>query len=254
MFRIALFIEAKKLFSSRIPLFTLLASLLVPFLGAFFMLVLGDPLIAERLGIVSLKAELMGIVDLSTYLNFLAQAIAIGGLIIFGFVFTWIFGREYVEQTIDDLLALPVSRSVIVLAKFTIAFLWCFCLALAVLIIGIFLGKLLALPGGDIIKKIGLDFLLVASFTILLSTPLAFLACWGKGYLLPLGFMIFTLVLAQVITAIGYGAYFPWSVGAVFTGLAGEAALPHFSFFSVLFTGLLALGGTIFWWRTVDHG
>jgi len=62
VFRIALFIEAKKLFSSRIPLFTLLASLLVPFLGAFFMLVLGDPLIAERLGIVSLKAELMGIV------------------------------------------------------------------------------------------------------------------------------------------------------------------------------------------------
>ncbi len=91
-------------------------------------------------------------------------------------------------------------------------------MALAVLIIGIFLGKLLALPGGDIIKN-RFRFYLVASFTILLSTPLAFLACWGKGYLLPLGFMIFTLVLAQVITAIGYGAYFPWSVGGSFYGI-----------------------------------
>jgi ABC-2 type transport system permease protein len=36
----------------------------------------------------------------------LAQGIAIGGLFVFGFIMSWIFGREYTDRTMKDLLAL----------------------------------------------------------------------------------------------------------------------------------------------------
>lgn len=55
--------------------------------------------------------------------------VAIGGLIGFGFLFSWIFGREFADGTVTDLLALPVGRLEIVGAKFVVAALWCALLA-----------------------------------------------------------------------------------------------------------------------------
>ena len=36
---------------------------------------------------------------------------AAGGLFLFGFLFIWVFGREYSDRTAKDLLALPTARS-----------------------------------------------------------------------------------------------------------------------------------------------
>jgi ABC-type transport system involved in multi-copper enzyme maturation permease subunit len=44
------------------------------------------------------------------------QEIVIG----FAFVTSWVFGREYSDRTVKDLLALPAPRSSIVLSKFIV--------------------------------------------------------------------------------------------------------------------------------------
>jgi ABC-2 type transport system permease protein len=98
-----------------VPLLTLLAAFLIPFVGGFFMLILKDPEMAQRMGFISTKAQIAGTADWPSYLGLLAQAVAIGGLIIFGFVSSWVFGREYADRTIKDLLALPISRTSIVI-------------------------------------------------------------------------------------------------------------------------------------------
>ena len=54
--------------------------------------------------------------------------------------------------------------------------------------------------------------------------PVALLASAGRGYLPPLGWAILTVFLAQILAAIGWGAWFPWSVPALFSGLAGPRA------------------------------
>jgi len=46
------------------------------------------------------------------------------GLIGFAFVTGWVFGREYSDRTVKDLLALPTPRLSIVLSKFIVVAIW----------------------------------------------------------------------------------------------------------------------------------
>lgn len=64
------------------------------------------------------------------YLLMLGSMISIGGIIGFGFVFSWLFGREYSDRTVKDLLSLPMSRWRIVRAKLAVGAGWCLLLAL----------------------------------------------------------------------------------------------------------------------------
>lgn len=250
-------IEGKKLFHSKVPLITMLALMLVPFIGGFFMFNLKDPSLAQKLGFISAKAHIVGTADWPSYFSLLAQAIAIGGLIVFGFITSWIFGREYSDRTINDLLALPISRNTIVYAKFIVTVLWCLILSIIVLVLGLIVGKVVDIPGWSfdtMIKGISV-FGICSILTILLSTPVAFLAGVGRGYLSPLGFMVFTIVLAQIIAATGYGQFFPWSIPALASGIAGSdsAMLEDISIIIVLLTSVLGLIGTMFWWRYADQ-
>jgi len=250
-------IERKKLFHSKIPLITLLALTLVPFIGGFFMFVLKDPSLAQKLGFVSAKAHIIGTADWPSYLSLLAQAIAIGGLLVFGFIVSWIFGREYSDRTIKDLLALPISRNMIVFSKFIVAALWCFVLSIFVLVLGLIVGKMVGISGWsyDIMIQGTLIFIVCSILTISLSTPVAFFASVGRGYLSPLGFMVFTLVFAQIIAAAGYGQFFPWSIPALVSGIAGSntTMIENTSIIIVLLTSAIGFVGTMFWWRYVDQ-
>src|SRR5699024_12770878 len=62
-------------------------------------------------------------------------------------------------------------------------------------------------------------FFVVTMLTVLISPPVAFLASYGNGYLVPLGFIIIAVVFSQIITASGYGEYFPWSITALYSGI-----------------------------------
>src|SRR5699024_157305 len=64
--------------------------------------------------------------------------------------------------------------------------------------------------------------IIVTIITILLSTPAAFFASYSGGYLAPLGFVVLTLVLSQIIAAVGFGAYFPLSIPALLCGVAAD--------------------------------
>lgn len=94
---------------------------------------------------------------------------------------------------------------------------------------------------------------MITFLTILLSTPAAFFASYGKGYLAPLGFIMFMLVLSQIITIIGYGEYFPWSIPAVYSGLMEEGSIQTKSFLIVLSISLLGVFSTIYQWEYVDQ-
>lgn len=254
---ISLGVEGKKFFHSKTPLVTMLAALLIPFVGGFFMYVLKDPASAEKMGFISAKAQLMGTADWPSYLSLLAQAVSIGGILIIGFVTSWVFGREYSDRTMKDLLALPVSRNTIVLSKFLLIFLWYAFLSVLIFAIGMLTGQLVDIPGwsADLVYQGMTVFLLCALLTIVLSSPVAFFASYGRGYLSPLGFMIFTLVFAQIVAATGYGHLFPWSIPALASGLAGgmDIRVEMISVVIVILTSAAGLTGTLLWWRFADH-
>lgn len=137
-------------------------------------------------------------------------------------------------------------------SKFIVVVLWCLILSIFVLVLGFIVGTVVDISGWslDIIIQGTLIFIVCSILTILLSTPVAFLASVGRGYLSPLGFMVFAIVLAQIIAVAGYGQFFPWSIPAL---ISGAAIIEDISIIIVLLTSVFGLVGTMLWWRYADQ-
>jgi ABC-2 type transport system permease protein len=251
--RQAIWVETLKARRSKMPLFTTLGFMLIPLVSGFFMIILKDPDLARRVGLISAKAQLMaGSADWPTFLGLLAQAIAIGGTILFGFIGSWVFGREYADRTVKDLLALPTSRSAIVLAKYLVVLLWSAVLAAAVYLAGLAVGAAVALPAApaETIWQGTITIGISAALTIALVTPIAFFASAGHGYLAPLGVMVLAIFLAQIIAVAGWGEFFPWSIPAL---ISQGGQLGFTSYAIVVLTGAAGIVGTIMWWELADQ-
>lgn len=251
--RQAIWVEALKARRSNMPLSTAIGLAWLPLGGGFFMIILKNPEFARQMGLISAKAQLtMGTADWPTYLGFLAQGTAVGGIILFGLMSAWVFGREYSDRTVKDLLALPTARSSIVLAKFVIVAAWSAVLIGMVCLLGLVVGAALGLPPvpSPVIAQGMVTTAVVAVLTMLLVTPLAFVACAGHGYLPPIGVMIVLVVLAQVSVIIGWGEFFPWAVPALYA--QGER-LGFVSFALVLVTSIAGVAGTVAWWERADQ-
>ncbi|HZD38755.1 MAG TPA: ABC transporter permease [Actinomycetes bacterium] len=256
--RAAVWAEALKARRSRVPLVTALGVCLAPLMGGFFMVVLKDPDRARRLGLIGTKAQLLsGTADWPTYLGVLAQATAVGGVVLFGLATVWVFGREYSNRTVTDLLALPTGRAAIVAAKFLVVVVWSAGLVAVMFLLGLVVGGLVGLPGWSLELAVHRAGTVAATggLTVLLVSPLAFAASAGRGYLPAIGVMFLMVFLAQVVAAAGWGAYFPWSVPALYSGIAGPEVrdLGGVSYVLVGLAGVAGVLGTFAWWRTADH-
>lgn len=250
-------IEVLKALRSRVPLFTGLGFMMLPLAAAFFMFVLKDPVFAQKLGLISTKAHLAGnTADWPTYLSIFTQGIATGGMVLSAIISSWVFGREFSDGTLKDMLAVPMPRLAILLAKFSVVAAWYLLLSITITVVGLVIGSALNLPGGsnELLLQGGVKLVITAALTMLIITPIAFFASIGRGYLPPIGVLILLLFLANVVAVAGWGAYFPWSIPALYSGAAGDTtALEPASYWIVIITGLIGIAGTYAWWQTADQ-
>lgn len=252
----ALQAENMKIRKSKMIWVTLAIFTLAPLMGGFFMFVLKDPELAKSSGLLGDKAQLLGEATWPAYFSLLAQIIAVGGIIVFGFVVSWVFGREYTDRTIKDLLSLPSHRSIHVAAKFIAALFTCFLLSLYVIAVGLLIGMFIGLPDWSSSAATEGFYILsvTTALTLALSPPVAFFACYGKGFLAPLGFVILMVIFAQIIAAIGYGEFFPWAIPALFSGISETAnVLDPLSFLLVLMMAVSGFAATLAWWLFADQ-
>ncbi len=257
-FSSALWAETRKALRSRVPLFTALGFSLIPLMGAFFMIILKNPEAARSMGLISTKARLTaGTADWTAYLGLLAQAIAVGGAFMFSIVAAWAFGREFSDRTAKELLALQTPREAIVAAKFVVVVLWSLALSLLIVLLGLALGNAVTIPGysRELLTSSLVSMTGAALLTIALLPYVALIASAGHGYLPAFGWIMLTLMLAQVASITGWGDWFPWAVPALFSGVAGPRAGllgPH-SYVVVAAVCLLGLAATFLWWRDADQ-
>jgi ABC-2 type transport system permease protein len=253
----SIWIELRKATRSRVPLFTLLGFLMLPLASALFMVIYKDPEFARNIGLISAKANLLGgSADWPFYLSMFAQGMAVAGLLLFSLVESWVFGREFSDGTLKDLLAVPVARSTIVLAKFIVVGLWSLLLTAAIYLAGLILGGVIGLPQGTgaILLQGSATLAITAGLVMIDVIPVAFFASVGRGYLLPMGIALLVLALANVIALLGWGDYFPWSVPALYAGAGGAGAgLEPASYGVVILTGLAGMLGTYLWWKYADQ-
>jgi ABC-2 type transport system permease protein len=253
-----IFAESLKIRRSKIFLITVLLSVFVPLIMGFMIFIAKNPDLAYKFGLLGTKATVLNLkADWPTYLGLLNMAIVGIGLVMFGFITSWVFGREYSDHTMKDLLALPVPRSSIVIAKFLVIAVWCAFLTLVFFAFGMFAGAIVQIPGwSNEIFFHGFSIFAGASLlTILLGTPVAFFVSLGRGYLSPMGFVLLALMASQFVGALGFAQYFPWSIPMLYAGGAGteSAQLGVISYIILLLTSISGLIGTLVWWRLADQ-
>jgi ABC-2 type transport system permease protein len=254
----ALRCELLKARRSKMPVLTAAGFSLAPIMGGLFMFILKDPARARRMGLIGAKAQLpAGVADWPTYLGVMAQAVAVGGPVLFALVTAWVFGREFADRTVKLTLALPTPRASIVAAKFLVAAAWSALLSAWVFLLSLGIGRLVGMPGwsGRVASVGAVNLAAAAGLAIALLTPMAFLACAGRGYLAPIGFAMLMLFLAQIFAATGWGAWFPWSVPPLFAGLAGPRGelLGGLSYVLVAATSAVGMIATFVWWELADQ-
>lgn len=247
-------VRRSKVFPVTIGFFAFIAMMM-----GLLMIVAKHPELAGRSATLSAKAAFLKNADWSGFITLILQAILALGPLGYGIITSWVFGREYADHTVKDILALPVSRSAIVISKFIVVLTW------SVLVSAVFFGVALltawavGIPGWSFaLLQNGLSaFSISVLFTIVLCTPVAFVASVGRGYLLAIGYVILVLVITQLVGMAlpGIVAYFPWIIPALCSGMAGSS-LPRpelVSYFVLALTGILGFAGTVVWWERADQ-
>lgn len=254
----ALWAETLKMRRSKLPLFTAIGFSLAPLMGGLFMIILKDPEAARSMGLISTKAQIVaGTADWTAFFGILGQAVAVGGAILFGIVTAWVFGREFSDRTVKELLALPTSREAIISAKFIVIAVWTLALSLFIFGLGLVVGYLVVIPGWSdaLLRSAFVDVLGAAMLTLALMSFVALFASIGRGYLSAFGWTILTLILSQIAAATGWGDWFPWSVPALFSGAAGPRAelIGLHSYVVVVMACAAGLAATYLWWQKADQ-
>jgi ABC-2 type transport system permease protein len=254
-----LWVESLKIRKSRIFPATFVFFMFVASMMGLMMFVQKYPEISAKLGMIGDKASMLrfGEPNWQNYFRLLIEVMAGVGMVGLGFITSWVFGREFSDHTLKDILALPVSRVYIVMSKLILIVIWFALLSVTYLVFGLFAGILIDLPGlsAEIIIKNASTFLVTSLLSALLCTPVSFFASYSRGYILPIGFVILTLILANFSGLVGLGPYFPWAIPGLYGIPTGSESmnLNGASYFILILTSLAGLSGTIAFWLYADQ-
>ncbi len=254
---IALKAEQMKMKHSRIFWISILVFAFIPAMMSGMMVIARSPELVAKLGLVGTKATLFATADWNGYLALMLQMLAALGYIGFCFATSWVFGREFIDHTLKDMLALPIDRNTQVLAKFIVTIIWSLILSFVLFGVGTAMGFVIDLPGANIVllNTFMVKFLVTSALTLVLITPAAWISCYSQGIIAPLGFVILTLILAQLVSIVGLGFVFPWAIPGLTTiptGTPGTQLYPV-SFVILFITGITGLWATFRWWNIADH-
>jgi ABC-2 type transport system permease protein len=175
-------------------------------------------------------------------------------LLVIGFAFTtcWVFGREYTDKTINDLLVKPVSKLSIALSKFIAILLWNSLLTILMFTVVVLIGSYIGLSGGTaaLILHYFLMFMAISLLTMFVSTVSSFMANVFKGYLAPIGLIFVIVLLINVVDNLGLNAYIPWTIPGL---LLSDGVLSPISILILAITGTAGFVGTVAWWRFAEQ-
>jgi ABC-2 type transport system permease protein len=243
--------EIAKLRRSTVTWITFAVYTFIVAMAAFFMWMMMNPGMAQSVGLIGQKAEVTFAGQSADWPSFLTVIVEMGGLggnIVFAIIVAYVFGREYVEGTAKNMLALPIARSRFVFAKIVVSAAWVGVLTVWLILEAWIAGSILGISGLTktlFFAAAGRIFVL-ALMSLCTSAIVAWIAVETRGYFAPLGFAIFTIVLASVFGHTGWGPWVPWSIIGLYSGAAGPGTgIRWGSYVVIALTFLLGTGLTI---------
>ncbi|GEM_PF-2994533 len=197
--------------------------------------------------------------DSITWEAFLIQSISFIavfiGILLFSLTATYVFGREYTENTIKTLFTIPLSRESIIIAKLVILLLWSLTLVLFAFLITIPMGFIIRASDLSLTLMINslIQYLIVGLMLYALLPIVSLVTMLTRGY-------IPAMALAGIMTMIGlillnsdFSIYFPWSIPGIYTiQLTQGEYLPSSSYMIMAGTFLISSIANLTYVRLAD--
>lgn len=177
------------------------------------------------------------------------------GVPLYGVVTAYLFNREYAEDTLKNLLTIPVSRTAIVASKMLLLFMWIMLLTLIAWGLTLLLGLLGQFHGfsSSLLSESFLQFMMAGAFLFFLSTPVILITIVLKNY-------VPSIILTIVITLVNVMSYssddrglVPWT--AAFD-IANDTLFPTYpalySYLLIAATSIIGFIATLVYFRKAD--
>lgn len=156
-----------------------------------------------------------------------AQITGAGGLLGYGIVLAWIFGREFSDATVSALFALPVGRGSIAAAKIAVFALWsmgtALALAGALVVVGLVGG--LGAPTSEVWAGLARQTAL-GVLTSAIVTPVAWVTTVTRSTLAGVAATIAIVIVAQVGVLVGAGGWMPFAAPTLWAMSGGSGVSP----------------------------
>ena len=190
------------------------------------------------------KAATM-ITDLSLagLLGTAGQVLSVAILMTAGIAASWSFGREFVDDALPALFAIATPRSSVAAAKFVVLAGWALLTVVSTVILTVVGGLLVGLDMDAAAVQTASRVAAAGLLGAALAAPMALVSSWRRGYLPGIVALMAVVVVTQIVTAIGVGAWFPYAAPALWMGMGGAAAASQVSIIQLLLPLLVAALG-----------
>ncbi|MEB9670284.1 ABC transporter permease [Bacillus anthracis] len=192
-------------------------------------------------------SQLFGEVNLYTVL--------IIGVPLYGVVTAYLFTREYAEDTLKNLLTIPVSRISFIISKFIILFLWIMMLTFVAWVLTLLLGIIFQFDGlsSSLMRESFVQFLIGGLLLFVLSTPIILLTIVLKNYVPTIVFTVVITMINLMTANSEHRALFPWAAaGDISRNTLQPTYPPEYSYIGIFGTSIIGLVLLISHFKKVD--
>ena len=162
------------------------------------------------------------------------QVLSVAILMVVGIAASWSFGREFVDDALPALFAIATPRSSIAAAKFVVLAGWALLTVVSTVILTVIGGLLLGLDMDPAALQTASRVAAAGLLGAALAAPMTLVSSWRRGYLPGIVALMALVVVTQIVTAIGAGAWFPYAAPALWMGMGGAAAASQVSTIQLL--------------------
>ena len=177
---------------------------------AFFELVRlgGDSASAAKAATMITELSLAGLLATA------GQVLSVAIVMTVGIAASWSFGREFIDDALPALFAIATPRSSIAAAKFVVLAGWALLTVVSTVILTVISGLLVGLDMAPTALQTAFRVAAVGLLGAALAAPMALVSSWRRGYLPGFVALVAVVVVTQLVTAIGAGAWFPYAAPA----------------------------------------
>ncbi|WP_152658001.1 ABC transporter permease [Oceanobacillus sp. CFH 90083] len=189
------------------------------------------------------------------FYNVNLYTVLIIGVPLYGVVTTYLFNREYTENTLKNLLTIPVSRLSFIISKALMLFMWIMMLSIIAWGLTLFLGLLTQFDGLnsslllDSLKQFSTGGILL----FILSSPIILVTLVMKNYVPTI---IFTVVITLINVMAGNSEHrglFPWAAaGDISNHTLPPTYPPEYSYIIIAATALIGFITMIVYFKKAD--